>query len=56
MNKLWEPIPQGGMLSQPGHMGEGLGPAPDEVTDSGNPPMEGLTLPGEWCGDLGGVP
>ena len=44
---LWEPIPHGGMLSQSGHMGEGLGPAKDDMTDFRDFPMEGLTLPGE---------
>ena len=55
MNRLWEPIPHRGILSQPRHMGEGLGPAPKDVTDFEDPPMEGLTLPEEQKVDGIGV-
>lgn len=43
------------MLSQPGHIGEGLGPAPDDMTDF-NIPHEGPHSPWrvEWgLGDEG---
>ena len=30
------------MLSQPGHMGEGLGPAQDDLTDIEDPPWRAL--------------
>lgn len=44
MNGLWEPIPHGGMLSHHEPVGDGLGPALDEVTDSWRFPHGGPHL------------
>ena len=38
------------MLPEPRHKGIGLGPIPKNKTDFEDPPMEGLTLPGEQKG------
>lgn len=56
MNELREPIPHGEMLSQARHMGEGLDPAPDDMTDFVDPPWRGspsLGSGGGWSGRLG---
>lgn len=50
MNGFWEHIPHGGILSQPKHTREGIGPSPNDMTDFNDSPMECLILPEEWMG------
>lgn len=49
-NGLWKPIPHRGLFSQPRHMGEGLDPAPNVMTDFKDP--HGRPQP-PWGADRG---